>query len=130
MQKTANEQIADVQMGFRKVVGTRDQIVNLRVIMEKANEASVPLHMAFVEYKKAFDIVKHDKLWKCTQRNGPQWLNSEHPPESVVQRSTSGSQSRIGDYRLVQDRQGGSTRMPHLTFVIQLLFRASDEGIC
>jgi len=42
MQKTANEQIADVQMGFRKGVGTRDQIFNLRVIMEKANEASVP----------------------------------------------------------------------------------------
>jgi len=69
MQKTANEQIADVQMGFRKGVGTRDQIFNLRVIMEKANEASVPLYMAFVDYKKAFDTVKHDKLWNVASMN-------------------------------------------------------------
>jgi len=62
MQKTAHEQIADVQMGFRKGVGTKDQIFNLRVIMEKAKEASVPFYMAFVDYNKAFDTVKHDKL--------------------------------------------------------------------
>jgi len=61
--------IADVQMGFRKGVGTRDQIFNLRVIMEKANEASVPLYMAFVDYKKAFDTVKHDKLWNVASMN-------------------------------------------------------------
>lgn len=70
MQKTANEQIADVQMGFRKGVGTRDQIFNLRVIMEKVNEASVPLYMAFVDYKKAFDTVKHDKLWNVLKGMG------------------------------------------------------------
>jgi len=44
---TAHEQIADVQMGFRKGVGTRDQIFSLRIIMEKANEASVPLYTVF-----------------------------------------------------------------------------------
>ena len=70
MQRTANEQIADVQMGFRKGVGTRDQIFNLRVIMEKADEASVPLYMAFVDYKKAFDTVKHDKLWNVLNGMG------------------------------------------------------------
>jgi len=43
MQKVAEEHIADVQMGFRKGVGTRDQIFNLRIIMEKARESSVPL---------------------------------------------------------------------------------------
>ena len=68
IQKTANEQIADVQMGFRKAVGTRDQIFILRVIMEKANEASVPYiwHL----YKKAFDTVKHNKLWTVLKRMG------------------------------------------------------------
>ena len=70
MQKTANEQIADVQMGFRKGVGTRDQIFNLRVTMEKANEESVFLYMAFVDYKKAFDTVKHDKLWNVLKGMG------------------------------------------------------------
>jgi len=63
MQKVAHEQIPNVQMGFRKGVGTRDQIFNLRVIMKKAYEAPVPLYMAFVDYKKAFETVKHDKLW-------------------------------------------------------------------
>jgi len=126
MQKTANEQIADVQIGFRKGVGTRDQIFNPRVIMEKANEA-------FLDYKKAFDTVKHDKLWNVLKGMGTVYrarayiycgmgLNG-----STV--NTLRSQSGIGDYRLVQDRQRGSTRMPHITFVIQLLFRASDEGI-
>jgi len=52
MQKTAHKQIADVQISFRKGVRTRDQIFNLRVIMEKANEASVLLYMAFVDYNK------------------------------------------------------------------------------
>ena len=74
MQKTANEQIADVQMGFRKGVGTRDQIFNFRVIMEKAKEASVPLYMAFVDYKKAFDTLKHDKLWNVL-KGRPMGLN-------------------------------------------------------
>ena len=57
-------QIADIQMGFRQGVGTRDQIFNLRIIMEKARESSVPLYMAFIDYKKAFDSVKHRRLWK------------------------------------------------------------------
>ena len=61
MQKTAHEQIADVQMGFMKGVGTRDQIFNLRIIMEKANEASVPLFIAFVDYKKSF---LHCQSWQ------------------------------------------------------------------
>ena len=94
--------------------------------MEKANEA-------FLDYKKAFDTVKHDKLWNVLKGMGTVYrarayiycgmgLNG-----STV--NTLRSQSGIGDYRLVQDRQRGSTRMPHITFVIQLLFRASDEGI-
>jgi len=49
MQKTVHEQIANVQMGFRKGVGTRDQIINRRIVMKKANEASVSLYMAFVD---------------------------------------------------------------------------------
>ena len=64
MTLAAEEQIVDVQMGFRQGVGTRDQIFNLQIIMEKARESSVPLYMAFIDYKKAFDSMKHRRLWK------------------------------------------------------------------
>ena len=62
-QKIAEEQFAEVQMGFRKTVGTRDQIFNLRIIMEKAREFNIPLYLTFIDYKKAFDSVRHSKLW-------------------------------------------------------------------
>ena len=70
LQRVADEQIADVQMGFRKGFGTRDQIFNLRLIMEKARESSVPLYMAFIDYKKAFDSVKQKTLWKILKDMG------------------------------------------------------------
>jgi len=70
MQKTAEEELADVQTGFQKNVGTRDQIFNTRIMMQKAHEASVRLYMAFIDYKKAFDSVKHAKLWTILQDMG------------------------------------------------------------
>ena len=57
MTKTAEE-----QMSFRKKVGTRDQIFNIRMIMEKARELNIPLYMAFIDFKKAFDSVRHTAL--------------------------------------------------------------------
>ena len=70
MQKTAEEELSDVQMGFRKGVGTRDQIFNLRIIIEKAREHQTPLYIAFIDYKKAFDSVKHRKLWTVLREMG------------------------------------------------------------
>jgi len=52
MKFAAEEQIADIQMGFRQGVGTRDQIFKLRIIMEKARESSVPLYMAFITRRR------------------------------------------------------------------------------
>jgi hypothetical protein len=70
MQQTADEELSDVQMGFRKGVGTRDQIFNLRIIIEKAREHQTPLYIAFIDYKKAFDSVKHGKLWTMLKEIG------------------------------------------------------------
>jgi len=70
IQKTAEEQLADEQMGFRRHVGTRDQIFNIRILMEKAREFNVPLYMAFIDYKKAFDSVRHSMLWSVLRRMG------------------------------------------------------------
>ena len=62
--KTETE-IADEQAGFRQERGARDQITNLRILMHKAREHQqlLPLYMCFVDFKKAFDSISHDKLW-------------------------------------------------------------------
>src|SRR5688572_16803738 len=56
-------EVAEEQAGFRKARGTRDQITNLRIIMQKANEHQQPLFMCFVDFKKAFDSIAHETLW-------------------------------------------------------------------
>ena len=65
--KTETE-TADEQVGFRKGRRTRDQVTNLRVLMEKAHEHQQPLYMCFMDFRKAFDCVCvfHDKLWLTT----------------------------------------------------------------
>ena len=62
-----NGEISDVQAGFRKGRGTRDQNVNIRWIMEKAREFQKNIYFCFIDYAKAFDCVDHDKLWKILQ---------------------------------------------------------------
>ena len=61
-QKVENE-ISNEQAGFRPGRGTRDQIVNLRILMQKAKECRIPLYVCFVDFHKAFVCVKHEKLW-------------------------------------------------------------------
>jgi len=58
----AETEIADKQAGFRQGRGARDQIMNLRILMHKAHEHQQPLYVCFVDFKKAFDSVSHDKL--------------------------------------------------------------------
>jgi len=54
---------ADEQAEFRQGRGTRDQITNLRILMHKAREHQQPVYMCFVDFKKAFNSICHDKLW-------------------------------------------------------------------
>ena len=65
-----NHEIPDVQAGFRKGRGTRDQIANIRWIMEKAREFQKSLYFCFIDYAKAFDCVDHSKLWKILKEMG------------------------------------------------------------
>uniref|UniRef100_A0A8B9X8S0 RNA-directed DNA polymerase n=1 Tax=Bos mutus grunniens TaxID=30521 RepID=A0A8B9X8S0_BOSMU len=60
----------DVQAGFRKGRGTRDQIANIRWIMEKARELQKNIYFCFIDYAKAFDCVDHNKLWKILKEMG------------------------------------------------------------
>ena len=64
LQQYMNCELPDVQAGFRKGRGTRDQIANIRWIMEKARELQKDIYFCFVDYAKAFDCVDHNKLWK------------------------------------------------------------------
>src|SRR5574341_1529634 len=65
-----NRELPDVQAGFRKGRGTRDQIANIVWIMEKAREFQKNIYFCFIDYAKAFDCVDHNKLWKILQEMG------------------------------------------------------------
>ena len=70
LQKYVNHELPDVQAGFRKGRGTRDQITNIRWIMEKAREFQENIYFCFIDYAKAFNCVDHNKLWKILQEMG------------------------------------------------------------
>ena len=65
-----NRELPDVQAGFRKGRGTRDQIVNIYWIMEKAREFQKNIYFCFTDYAKSFDCVDHNKLWKILKDMG------------------------------------------------------------
>ena len=65
-----NHELPDVQAGFRKGRGTRDQIANIHWIMEKAREFQRNIDFCFIDYAKAFDYVDHNKLWKILKEMG------------------------------------------------------------
>ena len=90
LQQYMNREIPDVQAGFRKGKGTRDQIVNLRWIIEKAREFWKNIYFSFIDYAKDFDCVDHNKLWKILKEMGiPD--PPDMPPEKSVCRSRSNS---------------------------------------
>ena len=70
LQQYVNSELPDVQAGFRKGRGTRDQIANILWFMEKAREFQKNIYFCFIDYTKAFDCVDHNKLWKILQEMG------------------------------------------------------------
>ena len=67
LQQYMNRELLDNQAGFRKGRGTRDQIANIRWIIEKAREFQKNIYFCFIDYTKAVDCVDHNKLWKILQ---------------------------------------------------------------
>ena len=65
-----NRELPDVQAGFRKGRGTKDQIANIHWIIEQATEFQKNIYFCFIDYTKAFDCVDHHKLWKILQEMG------------------------------------------------------------
>ena len=70
IQHYVNRELPDVQAGFRKGRGTRDQIANIHWIIEEAREFQKNIYFCFLNYAKAFDCVDHNKLWKILQDMG------------------------------------------------------------
>ena len=70
LQQYMNRELPDVQAGFRKGRGTRDQIANISWIFEKARKLQKNFYFCFIDYVKAFDCVDHNKLWKVLQEMG------------------------------------------------------------
>ena len=70
LQQYVNRELPDVQAGFRKGRGTRDQIVNICWIMEKARQFQKNIYFCFIDYANAFDCVDHNKLWTILKEVG------------------------------------------------------------
>ena len=70
LQHFMNPELPDVQGGFRKGRGTRDQIANICWIIEKTREFQKNVYFYFIDYAKAFDCVDHNKLWKILKEMG------------------------------------------------------------
>ena len=89
LQQYVNRELPDVQVGFRKGRGTRDQIANICWIMEKAREFQKNIYFCFIDYAKAFDCVDHSKL-ENSERDG-----NSRPPDLPLEKPVcrSGSDS-------------------------------------
>ena len=70
LQPYMNRELPDVQAGFRKGRGTRDQIANIHSVIRKAREFQKNIYFCFIDYAKAFDCVDHNKLWKILKEMG------------------------------------------------------------
>ena len=72
LQQYMNRELPDVQAGFRKGRGTRDQIADIHWIIEKEEISRKNVYFCFIDYAKAFDCVDHNKLWKILKEMGVQ----------------------------------------------------------
>ena len=100
LQQYMNHELPDVQRGFRKGRGTRDQIANISWIIEKATEFQKNIYFCFIDYAKAFDCVDHNKLWNVLQEMGIQ-----RPPDLLLRNLYAGQEAQL---ELNMEQQTGS----------------------
>ena len=108
---------SNVQAGFRKGRGTRDQIANNCWIIEKAREFEKNIYFCSIDYVKIFDCVDDNKLWNILKRDGsirPPYL----PPEKSVCRSSNNSQNQTWNKALVPNRKRSTSRLYIVTLLI------------
>ena len=93
LQQYLNHELTDVQAGFRKGRGTRDQIVNIHCFIKKSREFQKHIYFCFIDYTKAFNCVDHNKLWKILKEMGI--TDHTRPPDLPLEKPVcrSGSNS-------------------------------------
>ena len=111
-----NHELPDVQAGFRKGRGARDQIANICWIIKKAKEFQKNIYFCFIDYAKAFDCVDHSK-WENSERDG-NTRAPDLPPEEPVCRSRSNSQNWTWNNRRVPNSEGSTSRLYIVTLLI------------
>ena len=113
LQQYVNHELPDVQAGFRKGRGTRDQIANICWVIKKAREFQKNIYFCFIDYAKAFDCVDHSKLKNSSrdENTRPPYL----PPEKSVCRSRS---NRTGHNGLVPNWEKSTLRLYIVTLLI------------
>ena len=112
LQQYINHELSDVQAGFRKGRGTRDQIDNIRWIIEKARE--LQKNICFIAYAKAFDCVDHNKLWNILQEMGiPDHLTC------LLRNLYAGQEARVWKWnnRLLPNQERSTSRL----YIVSLL---------
>ena len=116
LQQHMNHELPDVQAGFRKGRGTRDQNVNICWIIKRAREFQKNIYFCFIDYAKAFDFVDHNKLWKILKET--EIRPPDLPLEKSVCRSGSNSYNGTWNYRLVPNRKRSMSRLYIVTLLI------------
>ena len=114
LQQYVNHEFPDVQDGFRKGRGTRDQIANMPWVIEKAREFQ--MFFCFIDYAKAFDCVDHNKLENSSRDRNTR--PPDLPPEKSVHRSRSNSWNWTWNNRLVPDLERSTSRLYIVTLLI------------
>ena len=89
-----NRELPDIQAGFRKGRGTRDEIANISWIIKKAREFQKNSYFCFIDYVKAFDCMDHNKLWKILKSDGEKKSDGEiRPPDLPPEKSVCSSRN-------------------------------------
>ena len=117
LQQYVNRKLPDVQAGFRKGRGTRDQIANIHWIIKKAREFQKNIYFCFIDYTKAFDCMDHNKLWKILQEMGiPDHLTC------LLRNLHAGQEATVrtgrGNNRLVPNQERSTSRLYIVTLLI------------
>ena len=111
--------LPDVQAGFRKGRGTRDQIANIHWIIEKARQFQKNIYFCFIDYGKAFDCVNHNKLWKILKAMGiPDHLTCLLRNLYAGQEATVRHVAWMWNNRLVPNRKRSMSRLYIATLLI------------
>ena len=118
LQQYVKRELPDVQAGFRKGRGTRDQMANICWIIEKAREFQKSIYFLFIDYTKVFDCVDQNKL-ENSEREGST-RPPDLPPEKSVCRSRSNSYNRTWNNRLVPNRERSTSRLYIVTCLLNL----------